>query len=171
LVAQEDGFDQVDDGGFLVVVELVKGFEVEAELIVGGTALICLVVAAETALGVSFPPTYRWFIEELGAGSVGGRELYGAIDENFVDSSIPDGIWLTLDERERFRFPKHLVIVGDTGMGEHYVLDTSRPDPDGECPVAVWVTGQSQEADEIEVVAPDFGSFFWQPLREVFGSR
>ncbi len=48
-----------------------------------------LVLAAEEALGVTLPPTYRRFVTELGAGSVGGREFYGAIDENFVDSSIP----------------------------------------------------------------------------------
>ena len=130
-----------------------------------------LVTAAEEALGVPLPPTYRRFVTELGAGSVGGREFYGAIDENFVDSSIPDGIWLTLDERERFGFPKHLVIVGDTGMGEYYVLDTSRRDDKGESPVVIWVAGQSQEGDDLEVVAPDFGSFFWEALQQVFGPR
>lgn len=130
-----------------------------------------LVSAAEAALGVSFPPTYRRFIAELGAGSVDGREFFGVIDENFVNSSIPDGIWATLDERERFGFPNHLVIVGDTGMGEHYVLDTSRSGPDGECPVAVWVAGQSREGDILEVVALDFGSFFWETLQQAFGPR
>jgi|SRR5918994_2896471 hypothetical protein len=130
-----------------------------------------LVAAAEEALGVPLPPTYRRFITELGAGSVGGLEFYGAIDENFVDSSIPDGIWLTLDERERFGLPKHLVIVRETGMGEHYVLDTSRRDDIGESPVAIWVAGQSQEGDDLEVVAPDFGSFFWEALQQVFGPR
>ncbi|MGH9247873.1 MAG: SMI1/KNR4 family protein [Acidimicrobiales bacterium] len=129
-----------------------------------------LVSAAEEALGVPLPPTYRRFVAELGAGSVGGREFYGAIDENFVDSSIPDGIWLTLDERERFGFPNHLVIVGDAGLGGHYVLDTSQRDADGECPVVVWVAGQSQEGDNLEV-APDFGSFFWDALQQVFGPR
>jgi hypothetical protein len=130
-----------------------------------------LVSAAEDALGVALPPTYRRFVTELGAGSVGGREFYGAIDDNFVDSSIPDGIWLTLDERERFGFPEHLVIVGDTGMGEYYVLDTSEAGAAGECPVVVWVAGQSQEGDPLEVVAADFGSFFWDALQQVFGPR
>jgi hypothetical protein len=130
-----------------------------------------LVAAAEEALGVSLPPTYRRFVAELGAGSIGGREIYGAITENFVDSSIPDGIWLTLDERERFGFPNHLVIIGDTGMGEFYVLDTSRRDDTGESPVVVWVAGQSQDGDHLELVAPDFGSFFWAALQQVFGPR
>jgi antitoxin YobK len=128
-----------------------------------------IVAAAEEALGLSFPPTYRRFLAELGAGAVAGREFYGAIDENFDDSSIPDGIWLTLDERKRFGFPKHLVIVGDTGMGEYYVLDTSHRDADGECPVAIWVAGESKEGDVLGMVAPDFGSFFWTAIQEAFG--
>jgi len=65
-----------------------------------------LVAAAENALGVSFPPTYRRFVTELGAGGVDAHEFYGVIDENFNDSSIPDGIWLTLDDRQRFGLPK-----------------------------------------------------------------
>ncbi|WP_377325653.1 hypothetical protein ACFJIY_11215 [Pimelobacter simplex] len=39
-MAQEDGLDEVDDGVLLVVVELVERFEVEAEPVIGGTALI-----------------------------------------------------------------------------------------------------------------------------------
>lgn len=39
-MAQQDGLDEVDDGVLLVVVELVERFEVEAELVVGETALI-----------------------------------------------------------------------------------------------------------------------------------
>jgi hypothetical protein len=128
-----------------------------------------VVEAAEEALGVSLPPTYRRFVAELGAGSVGGREFYGVIDENFVDSSIPDGIWLTLDERTRFGLPKHLVIIGDSGMGEYYALDTTRRDSVGESPVVVWVAGASQEGDELEVIAQDFGSFFWSVLQQALG--
>lgn len=40
-MAQQDGLDEVDDRGFLFSSsELVEGFEVEAELVVGGTAII-----------------------------------------------------------------------------------------------------------------------------------
>jgi len=39
-VAQQDGFDEVYDGGLLAVVELVERFDVKAEPVVGGTTLI-----------------------------------------------------------------------------------------------------------------------------------
>jgi hypothetical protein len=130
-----------------------------------------LVTAAEDALGVSFPPTYRRFIAELGAGSFGGTEFYGAIDQNFDASSVPDGIWLTLDERREFGLPRHLVVVGDTGTGAFYVLDTAGAEAGDECPVAVWEGGRSREGDMLEVVAPDFGTFFWTAIQHELGGR
>lgn len=39
-MAQEDGFDEVDDGGLLIGVEVVEGFEVQAEDEVVGAAFV-----------------------------------------------------------------------------------------------------------------------------------
>lgn len=128
-----------------------------------------LVAAAEDALGLSLPPTYRRFVSELGAGNAGSREFYGVTTDSFTDASVPNGIWLTLDEREQFDLPKHLVIVGDTGMGEYYALDTSQRDSADESPVVIWMAGRAQEGHALEVVAPDFGSFFLQAIEEEFG--
>ena len=58
-----------------------------------------LVAAAERALGLEFPPGYREFVLDLGAGDVGGEEFFGVVDDGFEDSAIPDGVWLTLRER------------------------------------------------------------------------
>jgi len=85
-----------------------------------------LIRAAEDALGVQFPPTYRAFLERLGAGSIRGREVYGVIDADFQESTIPDGIWLTLRERQDSELPKSLVIVHNTGDGDYVAIDTSR---------------------------------------------
>ena len=124
-----------------------------------------LVATAEAALGVEFPRTYRKFVVELGAGSVGAREFYGVIDDDFVESSVPDGIWLTLSERAQLSLPTTLVIVGEDGMGGYNVLDTSQRDADGESPVAIWTPG----GDGLEVVADDFGTFFLRAVVEELG--
>lgn len=72
--------------------------------------------------------------------------------------------------REKSDLPKHLVIVGDTGMGEYYALDTSQRDSNSERPVVICASGRSQEGDALEIVAPDFGSFFLRAIEEEFGS-
>lgn len=130
-----------------------------------------LVSAAERALGVSFPPTFRRFILDLGSGSVGSREFYGVIDDNFATSAVPNGIWLTLDERKKFGLPHSLVIIGDTGMGEYLALDTSMVNDDGEAAIVVWAPGVSIGTGELEIVASDFGTFFLQAVHEEFGPR
>jgi len=122
-----------------------------------------VVAAAEQALGLAFPPTYRRFITEFGAGAVGGQEFYGVIDDDFTNSGVPDGVWLTLRQRTQWSMPNHLVIVGDTGTGEFYVLDTATRSPDGESPVLVWFDGQSEQ------VAPDFGTFMWEMIQQELG--
>lgn len=63
-----------------------------------------LVSSAEEALGFSLPEGYRLFVRELGAGNVGAEEVYGVTSADFVDSAVPNGVWLTLDVREAWGF-------------------------------------------------------------------
>ena len=94
-----------------------------------------LVVKAEAALGVKFPPSYRRFLLELGCGDINGVEIFGLINDNFEKSTVPNGIWLTLNERRSIDLDPAYVIVGDGGDGTYYALDTRQVDAAGENPV------------------------------------
>jgi hypothetical protein len=94
-----------------------------------------LVVRAEDVLGVRFPPSYRRFLQDFGCLSVSSEEIYGIVDEDLLRGPVPNGIWATLDERKKFGLEKQFVILGSTGSGGWYALDTSRADTNGECPV------------------------------------
>ena len=61
-------------------------------------------------LGLEFPPSYRRFVLDFGAGSFGASEVYGVIDSNFENSSVPDAVWCTLDVRE-FDLTLDLVVL------------------------------------------------------------
>jgi antitoxin YobK len=119
-----------------------------------------MVERAEATLGRAFPPSYRAFVRELGAGDVGGQEFYGIVREDFERSGIPDAIWLTLRHRRSSNLPDSLILVGATGDGCYYALDTTRTDAAGEAPVVVWTPGAFTPEDDHEQVAPSFGSFF-----------
>lgn len=119
-----------------------------------------LLRAAEEALGLQFPPSYRLFLRRLGAGNVGSFEVYGVIDRDFQVSAVPDAIWMTLRGREQWALPPSMVVVYFDGAGDYYVVDTARSSPSGESPMVVWRPGYSQNADAPEVVADDFGTFF-----------
>lgn len=126
-----------------------------------------LIVAAEQALGVVFPPTYRRFLQELGCGDIAGEEFFGVIGDDFVESSVPNGIWLTLMERKS-GLPHSLVVVAATGDGAMFALNTSTRDAGGECPVVVWRAGQNSN-ENLERVAEDFGAFFRRRIEQAIG--
>jgi len=125
-----------------------------------------LVATAESALGVRFPPTYRRFLLELGAGDIAGESFYGVIGADFVHSRVPDGIWLTLDER-RNGLPIPLVIVSSSGDGIWYALDTSRTDASGESPVVAL----SLPGSPPKQIASDFGAFFLSTTSEALAEE
>ena len=121
-----------------------------------------LVRAAEDRLDVIFPPTYRRFLLLLGAGNFGSAEFYGVVDNNFEESSIPDGIWCTLSERRQIKLPNELVVVANTGYGDLYCLDTATK-PEG--PIIVYQSHLRPDEQQRETVAEDFGKFFLDQIR------
>jgi hypothetical protein len=124
-----------------------------------------LVAAAEAALGLTFPPTYRRFLRELGAGDLGTREFYGVIDDDWSSPGPPDAIGTTLHERREWQLPERFVIVAETGDGAWYVLDTAQAGAGGEAPVLVWTSNLSSLDDPPERAADDFGAFFAESVR------
>lgn len=114
-----------------------------------------LVSKAEAALGVKFPPTYRRFLLELGCGDINGVEVFGLINDNFEKSTVPNGVWLTLNERRSIDLDPAYVVVGECGDGTYYALDTRHVDAGGESPVVRL----SVDAKHSEKVADSFGSY------------
>ena len=125
-----------------------------------------LIRVAEKALGVEFPPSYRRFLEELGAGSISGSEVYGITDGTFTDSAVPNGIWLGLREREDSLLPAGLVVVSDSGEGDYLAIDARKSDGNGEAPVVLWSPGASVPGQHLEQAATDSGSYFLELVKE-----
>lgn len=124
-----------------------------------------LIARAEGALGLKFPPTYREFIRNLGACSLGFAEFYGVIDSDFEHSGVPDAIWLTLDCRSISQTPESFILVSDTGDGAYYVIDVSQVDAHGESPVLEWWPGLPDAVGNPAMVAEDFGAFFLRKVK------
>jgi hypothetical protein len=123
-----------------------------------------LLKKAEKALGLSFPATYRAFLSRLGCGGIAGAEFYGVIKDDFENSSVPDAIWLTLEERKSTQLPNSHILVGATGDGGYFAIDCSTT-LDGESAVVEWWAVPNAQT----TVVKDFGEFFLQTLREALG--
>ncbi len=120
-----------------------------------------LIRKAEDVLCVQFPPTYRSFLLENGAGNFGADKFFGVIDENFEKSSIPDGVWYTLTERKEVNLPNDQIVIGEVGTGELYCLDLTK----NEGPVVIIDAGA--DINNREIIAPDFGAFLLDRVQKV----
>lgn len=121
-----------------------------------------LVQAAERALGLAFPPTYRRFLLEFGAGSFGSAEFYGVIRDDFERSSVPDAVWFTLNERRRGKLPPDLIGVGGDDEALFFVEAAGPSREEGR---VIGISGGYPLDEQPQgVIAGDFGEYF---LRKV----
>lgn len=125
-----------------------------------------LVAAAEKALGFTLPPSFRLFALELGAGSVGAEEIFGVTSPNFDESSVPNGIWLTLSARHEWGLPQSMLVVYFDGGVDYYVMCCTSDDP----PLMIWRPGVSKVGDDLPVVADNFGEFLMSVVRSGLGA-
>lgn len=98
------------------------------------------ILAAEAELGVSFPESYRDFLERYGAASLPEASLYGLTNENENCPSFWQDI---LVETKRQRqvgqigaADRAFVPISDDGMGTYFYLNT-RASPHTE----IWAIG------------------------------
>ncbi|WP_102922442.1 SMI1/KNR4 family protein [Streptomyces noursei] len=113
---------------------------------------------AEEALGLTFPPSYRRFVEELGTCDIGGTEFLGVYRTELGVDRLWGSSYETIDARNQWGMPHALIAVEYDGMGGTIVLDSSQPSVDGEYPVLVWEAG-AEARGPMESLAPDFGSY------------
>lgn len=147
---------------------LKKAFELIEEYkthgLFGGEKEESLISQAEHILGIKFPPTYRTFLKRYGYGGLEGQQIYGVIDENFYKPGVPNGVWLVLDEREKFGLPENFIIFESTGDGYWYALDSSKPNTEGEYPVVIY--GFGEDGKQHEKVNEDFGEFLLEQVTQ-----
>jgi antitoxin YobK len=121
------------------------------------------ITAAEQALGVTFPPSYRTFLRTFGGIAI---PAHLGIVHDFVGvraDTNADVVRRTLDARAERKLSDNLVVVG---MGAQYqewfCLDVSRTQPNGEAPVLMY-DARDNALDQ------QFYDDFGQMLQEVMG--
>lgn len=118
-----------------------------------------LISLAEEKLGLKFTGLYLDYLKTFGAGNFGAQEIYGIINADFENSSVPDAIWYTLTERKEINLPNNLLVIYDTGSDELFCLDYNQNDENGEPKVVSFVPGVDLESQTYEIIANDFGDF------------
>jgi hypothetical protein len=117
-----------------------------------------LIMEAERRLGLTFPPSYKYFVEELGTCDIAGYEFIGIFLQRGNKDIIMGSVTETLDARRDSNLPELYVVFYYDGMGGMFVMDTSRLDEENEAPIYVWQAGDSKPGDDLEYISPSFGT-------------
>jgi antitoxin YobK len=125
-----------------------------------------LIRAAEKALGLKMPPSYRRFLNELGAGNFGAAEIYGIVNADFERSSVPDGVWFTIRARDEDKLPKELVVIGAEDDEITCLAVPAGAAATDEAEVVVINAGEDKERAGTRTIAPDFGSYLLTRVEE-----
>ncbi|MFD2132799.1 SMI1/KNR4 family protein [Pseudogracilibacillus auburnensis] len=125
-----------------------------------------LISLAEEKLGLKFTGLYLDYLQTFGAGNFGAQEIYGIINADFENSSVPDAIWSTLTERKEINLPVNLLVIYDTGSDELFCLDFNQSDDNGEPNVVSFVPGVDLENQTYEIIANDFGDFLLDLVKQ-----
>jgi hypothetical protein len=136
---------------------------------IAGPAPETAISAAEEALGVTFPPSYRHFLRTFGGIAIPPHlgvvhDFVGVpVGVNGSADATNDVVHRTLDARANRKLGEHLVVVG---MGAQYqewfCLDTSQSHANGEYPVMLF-DARDNALDQ------QFYDDFGQMLQEVMG--
>ena len=130
-----------------------------------GPILEAQIQKTEAFLNLTFPPTYRKFVSELGCGDILGLELFGIVSNTeLMGTGIPCVTWLTTNLRNE-ELPQHFIPIADVGDGQYYVIDTqnhNRSQTDT-CPVLIWDPATLETTPEFE----NFGTFLWEVIGEL----
>ncbi len=132
----------------------------------GGVSTSETIARAEERLGVEFPPSYRRFLEQLGAGRFGAQVFFGLSEA--TDHREWDVVSHTLDRRAHSNLGDTDVVVGPYGKEANFVLDCTRPGDDDECPVAEVPVGYS-DIQEPNYFEDSFGRFMYARVCDVLG--
>ena len=147
--------------GTIELVERIRQRLDRQDVRISGPVPEAAISAAEEALGVTFPPSYRTFLRTFGGIAL---PTHLGIVHDFVGvEGDDDVVGRTLKAREERRLAEHLVVVG---MGAQYqewfCLDVSRPLANGEYPVLMF-DARDNALDQ------QFYDDFGQMLEEVMG--
>jgi hypothetical protein len=128
---------------------------------ISGPAQEAAISAAEEALGCTFPPSYRTFLQTFGHIVIPPH--LGVVHDFVGVASDDDVVHRTLRAREERKLGEHLVVVGIGAQAqEWFCLDVSRESPSGENPILLY-DARDNALDQ------QFYDDFGQMLSEVMG--
>jgi cell wall assembly regulator SMI1 len=125
------------------------------------------IAAAERSLGLTFPQSFRVFLERAGAYALPFWQTYWIGDESLGYRNIVEANRSEREEAEP-ALPPFLVTFHNNGMGDQLCFDTRNPDESGEYTIVFWDHELSREEnlENLEVVADSFAEWLMDEIED-----
>lgn len=108
---------------------------------------------AQDALGVEFPPSYKFFLKNYGGGEIHGDEIFSIYQIPFDQAVGGDIVFQTASNKDRGFLNDGEIAICWTDYGELFFMDGNNPLENGEYPVVI------QTGKERHVYANSFSEF------------
>ena len=113
---------------------------------------------AEDRLGISLPPSYKWWLQNYGGGEVGlDQEIYSIYEMDFDSVNGGDVVFQALKNQRKNISPKDRLYIYERSHHTAY-LNISKQKEDGECCVIEDLDGEI-------TIHPDFLAFLTAFIR------
>lgn len=136
----------------------------EVGAFIAGGQSEAMVSAAESKLGVAFPPSFREYLLRWGNISFDGHEYYGLTrNSDFENASVPNCVWFTLKKRSQVGLPHSLVVFRNVNDELYICVDTSQVLEGEERRVSIWDNVHRTVSQTLGVT---FGGYLLDELTE-----
>lgn len=105
---------------------------------------------AESALGVSFPPSYVWWLANYGGGEIGGEEVFSIYEEDFDTVVGGDIVYMHRLNQRDGSLRRNQIAICHSDVDGLFYFDTSSRSDNGEFRVIEAGTGAEYAVDFLE---------------------
>lgn len=92
------------------------------------------IIKAEERLGIKFPNSYKWWLENYGGGEIFGEEIYSIYEQNFDEVVGGDIVYMNELSRANSNYQRNMLIICETDDQVFY-FDTSIKSKNDEYPI------------------------------------
>ena len=97
------------------------------------------ITRAEERLGITFPPSYVWWLKNYGGGEILGEEIFSIYEMDF-DTVVGGDIVYMNELYRKKNFKPTDIIISTTDRGEVFYFKTDEKDDENEYPVYLNIT-------------------------------
>ncbi|MGV7963982.1 SMI1/KNR4 family protein [Photorhabdus tasmaniensis] len=146
----------------LIEKEMISSGE---EILSSGGVDIDTIREFESLLGVTFPESYKIFLQKYGTLSFGGDDYYGITKKGINGNQAPCILYVTKQARDSGDIDEGMIKIKSSGYGPSYSIDTSIKGKTGEAVVVETELSFKRDGAK-NIIADSYAEFLLEEIRQ-----